>query len=301
MKVLFLGAAFMRPYWEPELEAVPVDLQRPLESQIAPHRDAAFAYAMNTDHLQVPLWAARDLCRQQGTPTLWHTIEDPNAHAAFRSQAAGFDLIATSDAVLIPSYSQAYPGAKVFWLPLACQPALHRPAPTAPDAADCVFIGNWYANEARLAAVRMVLDPILAAGYTLELYAYTSPAWPARYRRWWKAATSCYDVSRYYPRGKLALGWNNQAWKTAMTSMRTYEVLACGKPLLAFHSDAYERLGFVNGEHFVWADDAGRAVKLAAELLGDPAAAAALADRGRAFVLARHTYAHRLRQIQEAL
>lgn len=304
MNVLFLGAEFMLPYWAPELTAIPVDLHRPLEPQIQPHRDATFAYAMNTADaggLQEKLWQARDVCRRIGIPTLWHTIEDPNSHATYVEQARGFDLIATSDAELIPSYAAAYPKARILWLPLAAQPALHRPAPVDLDAADCVLIANWYTNEARLAAVRMVLDPLLAAGYTLELYAYDSPAWPVRYRRWWKAATSCYDVARYYPRGRIALGMNNQAWKTAMTSMRTFEVLACEKPFLSFHSDAYERLGFRNGEHFVWTDDAGRAVKLAAGLLGDPAAAADLAARGRSFVLERHTYAHRLEWIRQAL
>lgn len=34
-----------------------------------------------------------------------------------------------------------------------------------------------------------------------------------------------------------------------MTSMRTFEALACGKPFLAAHSDAYERLGLRHGEH----------------------------------------------------
>lgn len=302
IRMLSLGAHFMEPYWAPEIPIVSVELDRPLDAQLEPHRDATFAYAMNSPggETQQCLWAARDICRRLGIPTIWHTIEDPNSLSTFGMQPQGFDLIATSDAECIPHYERWHPHAKVIWLPLAAQPAMHIPAPTAEDAADFVFIGNWYVNEARQAAVHTVLDPILEAGYTLELYAYTSPTWPARYRKWWKAATSCYDVARFYPRGKVALGWNNQARGTAMTSMRTYEVLACGKPLLAFHSDAYRRLGFENGIHFVWTDNPHEALEMAERLLTRPSALA-MAERGRNFVLSRHTYAHRLQTILEAL
>lgn len=303
MKILFLGAEFMLPYWQPECEAVAVNLHEPPEAQIAPHRDAAFAYAMNTmgGENVGKLWAARDACRRLGIPTVWHTIEDPNSHGTFLPQAEGFDLIATSDEVLLPRYSEQYAGARVVWLPLAAQPSLHVPRPTDPGAADLVLVANWYTNDARLGAVKNLLDPLLEAGYSLALYAYAHPAWPEKYRRWWRGATSCYDVAQFYPTGRLALGMNNQAYGTTMTSMRTYEVLACGKPLLAFHSDAYERLGFENGRHFAWVHDAVDALRWANLLLNDAALAGRIGEAGREFVLSRHTYAHRLGTILEAL
>lgn len=304
LKVLFLGAEFMLPYWAPEVDAVAVNLHEPPEPQIEPHRDAAFAYAMNTGGGEnVPkLHAARDYCRALGIRTVWHTIEDPNSFGTFFQQAAGFDLIATSDEEMIPEYVRWF-GAetRAVWLPLAAQPAMHAPRPTERSATDLVLIANWYTNDARLAAVRTVLDPLLDDGLTLSLYAYAHPTWPAKYRRWWRGATSCYDVATYYPTGRIALGMNNQAWRTAMCSMRTFEALACGRPFLSFHSDAYERLGFVNGEHFFWTDDPDDARETALALLLDPQGADRMAERGRAFVLEHHTYAHRLRTLLGAL
>lgn len=311
MKVLFLGADFMLPYWRPEIhEPIAVNLHEPLEAQIAPHRDAAFAYAMNTvggDNTPL-LHAARDLCRREGIRTVWHTVEDPNSFGTFFQQAAEFDLICTSDEVMIPRYRDWYPEAHVIWLPMAAQPALHQTRPIAPDATDLVLIANWYTNDARLAAVRTLLDPLLEAGFSLSLYAYAHPAWPEKYRRWWRGATSCYDVAAYYPHGRIALGMNNQAWGTAMCSMRTFEVLACGKPFLSFHSDAYEPLGFVNAGpdfdrngHFIWVSTAAGAIRAAENLFALPEVAAEIAARGRQFVLAHHTYAHRLHTIREAL
>jgi spore maturation protein CgeB len=306
MKMLSLGAAFMEPYWAPEVETlISVDLHRDLPAQIEPHADAAFAYAMNTvGGENIPkLWDARDICRRMGIPTVWATIEDPNAFQIFLPQADGFDVIATSDAVLIPQYRQWHPSARVIWLPLAAQPAMHRPLNPVPgdEIADFVLLANWYTNEARLGAVRTLLDPLIDARYSLALYAYATPAWPSRFRRFWRGATSVYDVANFYPTGRVALGLNNQAWGTAMTSMRTFEALACGKPFLAYYSDAYERLGFVNGEHFVWTDDPQIAVATARVMLMDRERAATLADQGRAFVLERHTYRHRLQVILDAV
>jgi spore maturation protein CgeB len=309
MKVLFLGADFMLPYWRPEVEAIAVNLHEPLEPQLDGHQDAAFAYAMNTlGGENVPkLWAARDACRRLGIRTVWHTIEDPNSFGTFLPQAEGFDLIATSDAEKIPAYQEHYPTVRTIWLPLAAQPALHRPRPQAPDGADLVLIANWYTNDARLSAVRELLDPLLDDGLTLALYAYPHPAWPDKYRRWWRGATSCYDVATYYPTGRLALGMNNQAYGTAMCSMRAFEVLACGMPFLSFHSDAYARLGFLNAEgeysrgHFAWVHYHDDAVRWARTLLREHALATVVAENGRRFVLEHHTYAHRLKTLLEAL
>ena len=48
-----------------------------------------------------------------------------------------------------------------------------------------------------------------------------------------------------------------------MTSMRTFEALACGKPFLASHSDAYEALGLVNWRDMIWVDMPDEAVDAA--------------------------------------
>jgi len=88
---------------------------------------------------------------------------------------------------------------------------------------------------------------------------------------------------------------------TAMTSMRTFEVLACGKPLLAYQSTAYAQLGFENGLHFRWVGSGAEALDCAHHLLNSAGAALVMAEEGRQFVLAHHTYAHRLQRILTAI
>lgn len=311
MKLLLLGAEFMAPYWRPEVsELVQMPLARfdaadhdEIAREIGRHRDAVFAYAMNTPGpaAGARLRALAEMCRRAAIPTVWHTIEDPNSFATFVGQAEGFDVIATSDAELLGAYRAAHPRAVVRWLPLAAQPMLHQPAPLGEDAADFVLIANWYEGDARLEGVARVVEPIVDAGRTLALYSYARCRWPEKYWRWWRGETSCYDVAAYYPSGRIALGLNNQTYGTAMTSMRTFEALACGKPLIAAASDAYQQLGFSWGQHFFWSASPGETLELVREIDADPEASAAMAERGRAFVLAEHTYAHRLTAILTAL
>jgi|GEM_PF-4528514 len=84
-----------------------------------------------------------------------------------------------------------------------------------------------------------------------------------------------------------------------MTSQRTFEALACTKPYLTVPSDAYEPLGFRNGEHMAWVKSAPEALD-AYDLLAGPEGAA-MAERGRAFVMQHHTYRHRLQRILDAV
>lgn len=295
--MLSLGADFMAPFWEPECNLVRVPMTSPAAALacIEENHHAHLAYAMNTFGELPAAWEqAKQACRARGIPTVWHTIEDPNSFEPYFAQAAGFDAIATTDGIMRPAYRGAYPGAKVVWLPLAAQPALHRPAPLEDPPADFVAIANWYENPSRLEGVRAVFEPLVDAGFSLVLFCYPSHRWPEKFDRYWRGATNYLGSSRCYPAGRIALGINNQSRGTTMTSMRTFEALSCGKPLLAAASDAYRPLGFEHGKEMVWSDSPEETLRLARDLLEDPEEAARMAQCGRAFVLAWHTYRHRL-------
>lgn len=244
--------------------------------------------------------------RRHGKPLAWWTIEDPNSFATFLPQAALADVVFTSDEACVPRYVQALGHTRVHWLPLACAPELHRPSPLLREASEFVLSANWYTNEARLESVRRVVDPLLEDGHSLTLYSYDHPSfrWPAPYQTAWRGATSYLTTSEQYRSGRVVLGLNGQRSgldghaHTVMTSMRTFEALACGKPLLTSESDAYARLGFVNHEHLIWSANPAQTRAAAARLLGQEGEQ--IARQGRAFVLNRHTYAHRLDTLTQA-
>jgi spore maturation protein CgeB len=75
-------------------------------------------------------------------------------------------------------------------------------------------------------------------------------------------------------------------------TIRVFEALACGIPLVSAPWDDAEGL-FAPGEDFLFARDGAEMRARLRDVLGDPALARALAERGRRTVLARHTCGHR--------
>ena len=302
--MLSLGAGFMESFWSPELEVIPLRASDWMQG-MANYRYADFAYAMNMTPEQ-PAWVrdARDAAKRRGIPTVWHTIEDPNSFDAFAGQAAGFDIIATTDRVLIPQYQQMHPSAQVIWLPLAASRYWHFAEPMIRPEVDFILIANWYDNEARHRAMA-TLDPIISGAdrgdWTFRLMCYDDAPWPSRWLKWRTGACNHLDVGKYYHRAGCVLGINNQDTKTAMTSMRTFEALACCRPFLTPRSDGYAALGFQNGTHMAIADDAVGMDFLAHRMVKDRAWAGSIAAAGWAHVMKHHLYTNRLAWIGDAL
>ena len=292
---------------------------------------ADFVLTMNNGNTEV-VRQAQATARQLGIPLCWWTIEDPNAIGGFMPQAMMADYVFTSDKACIPTYRQHLKHERIYWLPLAANEWLHKPAPLAEDAADFVFSGNWYDNQwaARKWGTETVILPLARAGYSMAIFSYEEPPYP-ELKDFWRGATSCYTTAEQYTHGRVVLGNNNQRSgmdgrdKTFMTSMRTFEALACGKPFLAPQSDAYEALGlldddmggcltagggipFSNGAvvrigRLASVDDPDSTLAAATMLLGNdvPRWDKILSERGRAFILANHTYGHRLDRIARAI
>jgi predicted O-methyltransferase YrrM len=151
--------------------------------------------------------------------------------------------------------------------------------------------------------VNTVVEPLRKAGRSLALYCYENFMWPECYRASWRGRTHYLTSTEQYSHGRVVLGVNNQRsgldgrCHTVMTSMRTFEALACGKPFLAAHSDAYARLGLRHGEHLASVRSPAETLEWADRLLGSEGRE--ISRAGRDFVLSRHTYGHRLRTIVE--
>jgi spore maturation protein CgeB len=290
-RVHAIDCEFLLPYLEP----FGCFVDRP--------EDADLLLAMNS--VRPGATQALSEARRWHKPLAWWTIEDPNAFESFLPQAQLVDFVFTTDLACIPSYVARLGHDRVFWLPLACSPAFHHPLAPVEGASDFVISANWYQNQARLWGVETVVEPLWRAGHSLTLFCYAAFMWPPQYRGFWRGETSCRTVAEQYRHGRVVLGLNNQRSgmdgrdKTYMTSMRTFEALACGKPFLAAHSDAYERLGFIQGEHMAWVERPEDTLAWAERLLG--AEGLSIARQGRDFVLARHTYAHRLASLAEAV
>lgn len=314
-KILWIGREFLASYFAPHAQIVHIRSEEEAH-RINDHRDADFAFCV-VDTMEQHMWRRRVLrrCHQLGIPRCLWNIEDPNAFGYYVQNVhrLDFEFVFTTDRTTIPLYARrTYRSTRVrffktYWLPLAASPEHHYPVPTRDDATDLVLVAQsyWY-WPARRAAAQHLIVPLLKAGYSLRLFCpeggwQEEPEIAAH-----RVGGECFTdtCGQHYAHGHIALGVNCQAGlevdtfaKTSMTSMRTFEVLACGKPFLAYQSAAYEQLGFKKGIHFYWSRSQVEALDYAHQLRADPALAARVADQGRQFVLANHTYRHRIDRI----
>jgi hypothetical protein len=308
MKIVPIGFDFMKPLCEGYTEWVDDD-------------SAEFVLCMNggtssyEGHTFPAMPYARELALRYRIPLCFWTIEDPNSfgNALFQQQAKQADFVFTSDRECIPAYHRLLNHERVFWLPLAANQWLHCPKPLTDDATDFVFSGNWYPYSARKWCDETVILPLARAGYSMTIYSYEEPPYP-ELKKFWKGGTSCYTSAEQYAHGKVVLGANCQRSgldgieRTVMTSMRTFEALSCGKPFLAPWGEAYEALGLLPNvwRDFNVVDDSQSAdhIEAAATVLADGMlklpSPNGVSD-ARMYVLANHTYGHRLRRIQAAI
>ena len=317
MKIHPISFGFLQPYCAP------------YAAFVDDPNEADFVLSMNSaGHEGMELIRhARDVAAGTGIPLCWWTIEDPNAYLGFLPQAKLADWVFTSDGEMVVEYCKALGHDRVRWLPLAACEKYHRPLPLREDATDFVFSGNWYDSQwaARKWAVQTVILPVAEAGYSVTSFSLDPPPYPILTKppnRWIGPSDPLSPgyftaVAEQYTFGKIVLGVNNQRshmdgrGRTTMTSMRTFEALACGKPFLAAQSDAYEALGLLDAGYYIMgvADTPERTLSWAKNMidLDKPAGrspsgrAMAMGDNGRHFVLENHTYGHRMRAIMEAI
>jgi spore maturation protein CgeB len=79
-------------------------------------------------------------------------------------------------------------------------------------------------------------------------------------------------------------------------TIRVFEALACGIPLVSMAWDDCERL-FLSGEDFLVARSGKQMQQHLRDVLHDPSLARSLSERGRRTVCGRHTCAHRVDEL----
>ena len=135
------------------------------------------------------------------------------------------------------------------------------------------------------------MGALAARGVDIAVYGagWENAAWAAQL---WRGVLPRGDIAALYSASRVVLGSTTAAQvRRGMVNNRAYEALACGAPLVMFEFDAAVALF---GDAVGWAVSAEDMVARVVALLADEAGAAARALRGRALILERHTYAHRV-------
>jgi spore maturation protein CgeB len=201
-------------------------------------------------------------------------------------------------------------GSRVWVWHEAADTRLFHPPETEIQRSGIVWIGNWGDGERSEELVRFLLAPTAAAGLSLDIYGVRYSDWAtallarygAQYRGWVANVRAPAVFANHLATVHVPRRFYVETLP-GIPTIRIFEALACGIPLLSAPWEDSEHL-FSVGSDFLVAADGVQARRHLTALSNDAALRAHLAKHGLQTILARHTCAHRageLLQIVEAL
>jgi spore maturation protein CgeB len=194
-------------------------------------------------------------------------------------------------------------GERVFVWHEAADTKLFKPPEPATERRGLVWIGNWGDGERTAELETFLLAPAARAGLDLEVHGVRYPREAiALLRRYgarfggWVANAMVPDVFAHH---LATVHVPRRFYVKALPgipTIRVFEALACGIPLICAPWDDCERL-FRPGEDYLVTGDGAAAERAMRDVINDPALAAALAARGLETIRSRHTCAHRAAEL----
>ena len=226
---------------------------------------------------------------------------EPDAMA--RYDLSGYDAVLAFGETLSAAYRRQGWGNRVFTWHEAADIALFHPPAVPGPRAGAVWIGNWGDGERSEELTDYLLDPVARTGTTLDIHGVRYPeaaiAELARrgiaYHGWLPNAAA----PAVFARHAFTLHTPRRFYVTQLPgipTIRVFEALACGIPLLSAPWDDAEGL-FTPGRDFLQATSPETMEALLRTLLNEPALRAGLAAHGLATIRARHTCAHRAAEL----
>jgi spore maturation protein CgeB len=188
----------------------------------------------------------------------------------------------------------------------AADTRVFRPLRRATEG-DLVWIGNWGDGERTKELQTFLLGPARRLGLSGSIYGVRYPAASVRaveraglrYRGW----IANHRAPDAFARHRVTVHVPRRPYVEALPgipTIRMFEALACGIPLVSAPWDDAERL-FTPGEDYLVARSGREMESHLRAVLADPALARATARRGRRTILARHTCGHRVDELLEIL
>ena len=190
-------------------------------------------------------------------------------------------------------------GERVFvWHEAADVTLFHPPAPEGPREG-LVWIGNWGDGERTAELERFLLAPAQAAGLPLEIYGVRYPAealallsrYGVGYRGWLPNARAPQVFARSLATVHVPRRFYVERLP-GIPTIRVFEALACGVPLLSAPWDDAEGL-FRPGRDYLTVRDGEESARHLRAIRDDAGLRSDLVRSGLETILARHTCAHR--------
>ena len=254
------------------------------------------------------LVAAVGKLRKGGAPftLLFHdthhrAVSDPDAIRAF--DLSGYDGVLAFGETLSEVYRRWGWQGRVWTWHEAADTRLFRPPAYETDREGLVWIGNWGDGERTAELEQFLFRPAQQVGFPLDIYGVRYPAdalatlgrYGARYHGWLPNARAPHVFAEH-----LATVHVPRRFYTTLLpgipTIRVFEALACGIPLVSAPWDDCEGL-FKPGEDYLVAADGAAMTKQLRALESDPELRRSMAEHGLATIQARHSCSHRVDEL----
>jgi len=214
-----------------------------------------------------------------------------------------FDGVLAFGEALSCIYRDVFGIRRVWTLHEAADVTVFHPFETEEENADVIWIGNWGDNERSAEIREFFLAPaerLRDRRFVIHGVRYPDDALQALDHAGvvYAGYLPNLNAPAAYAAARLTVHIPRQQYTRAMTgipTIRVFEALACGIPLISAPWDDTERL-FREGD-FLFVRDQQEMTRAIEYLLTDQAAAQEQARRGLETVLARHTCRHRAEQL----
>jgi spore maturation protein CgeB len=215
----------------------------------------------------------------------------------------GYDGVLAFGATLARVYEDWGWSGRVFvWHEAADTRRFHPPAQDI-ERDGLVWIGNWGDDERSQELVDFLLRPAREANLPLDIYGVRYPDeaqrtladYSARYHGWLANASAPDVFARHLATVHVPRRFYTQVLP-GIPTIRVFEALACGIPLVSAPWDDCEHL-FRVGEDFLMVRSGAEMAAALTQLKADPDLRASLARSGLETILAKHTCAHRMEEL----
>jgi len=220
-----------------------------------------------------------------------------------RYRLEGYDGVLAFGAALREIYVRRGWARRVWTWHEAADLRSFHPLPGSPRDLDLIWIGNWGDEERTAELHEFLLSPIVDLGLKGAVHGVRYPdqalRWLRRRRIEFRGWLPNYRVPEAFAGARATVHVPRRPYAQALPgipTIRMFEALACGIPLVSAPWDDVEGL-FTPGEDFLMVHD-GRGMRAAlGAILHDPALAEALAVHGRRTIETRHSCAHRIEEL----
>ena len=218
-------------------------------------------------------------------------------------ELGAYDGVLAFGSALARVYEQWGWGERVFvWHEAADTKRFHPPRRQG-NRDGLLWIGNWGDGERGAEIVEFILDPARKAGLALDVYGVRYPAdakrklsdFGARYHGWLANASAPAVFAEHLATVHVPRRFYTRVLP-GIPTIRVFEALACGIPLVSAPWDDCEQL-FNVGDDFLMVRDGEEMARALGDIKEDSGLRASLVRSGLETIRSRHTCAHRVDEL----